>query len=69
MTTTGSQQKTYDLVVVGGGSAGLTAAKLAGKTLKRSVVIVEANRLGGDCTWTGKRERESAVIQATRKQN
>jgi ribulose 1,5-bisphosphate synthetase/thiazole synthase len=43
----------YDLVVIGGGSAGLTAAKLAGKTLQKSVVIVESNKLGGDCTWTG----------------
>ncbi|KAL3941452.1 MAG: hypothetical protein SGBAC_004192 [Bacillariaceae sp.] len=45
--------KTYDLVVVGGGSAGLTAAKLAAGTLGNSAVIVEANKLGGDCTWTG----------------
>lgn len=44
---------TYDLVIVGGGSAGLTAAKLAGKTLKKSTLIVEVDRLGGDCTWTG----------------
>ncbi len=44
----------YDLVVVGGGSAGLTAAKLAGTTLKKSVVIVEADQLGGDCTWSGR---------------
>lgn len=43
----------YDLVVVGGGSAGLTAAKLAGGTLGNSVVIIEENKLGGDCTWTG----------------
>jgi pyruvate/2-oxoglutarate dehydrogenase complex dihydrolipoamide dehydrogenase (E3) component len=42
-----------DLVVVGGGSAGLTAAKLAGGTLGNSVVIIEENKLGGDCTWTG----------------
>ncbi|CAJ1949157.1 unnamed protein product [Cylindrotheca closterium] len=45
--------KIYDLVVVGGGSAGLTAAKLAGGTLGNTAVIVEANKLGGDCTWTG----------------
>eukprot|EP00980_Cylindrotheca_fusiformis_P016002 scaffold4703_cov108-Cylindrotheca_fusiformis.AAC.10 len=42
-----------DLVVVGGGSAGLTAAKLAGGTLRNSVVIIEESKLGGDCTWTG----------------
>lgn len=42
----------YDLVVVGGGSAGLTGARFAAR-LGRKVAIVEANRLGGDCTWTG----------------
>jgi pyruvate/2-oxoglutarate dehydrogenase complex dihydrolipoamide dehydrogenase (E3) component len=57
MTTTSSvskiQHKSYDLVVVGGGSAGLTAAKFAGGTLKKSVCIIEESKLGGDCTWTG----------------
>ncbi len=42
----------YDLVVIGGGSAGLTAARFAAR-LGRRVAIVEASRLGGDCTWTG----------------
>ena len=42
----------YDLVVIGGGSAGLTAARFAAK-LGRKAAIIEANRLGGDCTWTG----------------
>ena len=42
----------YDLVVVGGGSAGLTAAGFA-RRLGASVLIVERDRLGGDCTWTG----------------
>mmetsp|Transcript_57795 Transcript_57795/g.62433 ORF Transcript_57795/g.62433 Transcript_57795/m.62433 type:complete len:392 (-) Transcript_57795:258-1433(-) len=43
----------YDMIVVGGGAAGLTAAKFASGTLKRSVLIVEEERLGGDCTWAG----------------
>ncbi len=42
----------YDLVVIGGGSAGLTAAGFAAR-LGRSVSIVERERFGGDCTWTG----------------
>lgn len=42
----------YDLVVVGGGSAGLTAAKFAAR-FKKSVLLVEKARMGGDCTWTG----------------
>jgi len=36
----------YDLVVIGGGSAGLTAAKLAA-TFDKSVVIIEKDRMGG----------------------
>jgi pyruvate/2-oxoglutarate dehydrogenase complex dihydrolipoamide dehydrogenase (E3) component len=42
----------YDLVVLGGGSAGLAAATFAAGMGAR-VVLVEADRLGGDCTWTG----------------
>ena len=42
----------YDLVVIGGGSAGLTAAKFS-RTFGKSVVIIEKERMGGDCTWTG----------------
>ncbi|NUP46347.1 MAG: FAD-dependent oxidoreductase [Catenulispora sp.] len=42
----------YDLVVVGGGSAGLTAARLAGR-LGARVLLAERDRLGGDCLWTG----------------
>lgn len=42
----------YDLVVIGGGSAGLTAAKFA-TTFGKSAVIIEKAKLGGDCTWTG----------------
>ncbi len=52
MTTQASAPLTYDFVVIGGGSAGLTAARFAAR-LGRRVAIVEAKRLGGDCTWTG----------------
>jgi len=41
----------YDLVVIGGGSAGLTAASFA--TQIGAKVLIAAERLGGDCTWTG----------------
>jgi pyruvate/2-oxoglutarate dehydrogenase complex dihydrolipoamide dehydrogenase (E3) component len=42
----------YDLVVIGGGSAGLMAAEFAAR-LGACVVLVEKHRIGGDCTWTG----------------
>lgn len=42
----------YDLLVIGGGSAGLTAAKFAA-TFGKSVAIIENAKLGGDCTWYG----------------
>ncbi|RPK48024.1 FAD-dependent oxidoreductase [Streptomyces sp. ADI93-02] len=42
----------YDLVVIGGGSAGLTAARTAGRFGARTLLI-ERDRLGGDCLWTG----------------
>ena len=44
--------KEYDLVIIGGGSAGITAAEFAAKLGVRTAVI-EKNRIGGDCTWTG----------------
>ncbi len=42
----------YDLVIIGGGSAGLTAVDFA-LELGLKTAIVESNRIGGDCTWTG----------------
>ncbi len=42
----------YDLVIIGGGSAGLTAAEF-GPNLGARVALVEKHRIGGDCTWTG----------------
>lgn len=45
-------KKDYDLLIIGGGSAGLTAARFA-RQLELTVAIVEKGRLGGDCTWSG----------------
>lgn len=42
----------YDLVVIGGGSAGLVAAS-AGAQLKAKVALVEKHLLGGDCLHYG----------------
>ena len=42
----------YDLVIIGAGSGGLTGAGFAAQ-LGANVALVEKNRIGGDCTWTG----------------
>ncbi len=42
----------FDMVVIGGGAAGLTAAGLAA-SLGAKTALVEARKLGGDCTWYG----------------
>jgi len=44
--------QTYDLVIIGSGSAGLTAAAFAIQ-LGARVALVEKSRVGGDCTWSG----------------
>jgi len=53
----------YDVVIIGGGAAGLTAAKVAA-TFGKSVVIVEQARMGGDCTWTGCVPSKSLIAAA-----
>jgi pyruvate/2-oxoglutarate dehydrogenase complex dihydrolipoamide dehydrogenase (E3) component len=47
------QRQNFDLIVVGLGSAGLTAALLARRELGLKVAAVERSRVGGDCLWTG----------------
>jgi pyruvate/2-oxoglutarate dehydrogenase complex dihydrolipoamide dehydrogenase (E3) component len=42
----------HNVVVIGGGSAGLVAAYIAA-TVKARVALVERHRLGGDCLYTG----------------
>ncbi len=42
----------WDLVVVGGGTAGLVTAKTAA-CFGADVLLVERDRTGGDCLWTG----------------
>jgi pyruvate/2-oxoglutarate dehydrogenase complex dihydrolipoamide dehydrogenase (E3) component len=44
--------KPYDIVVIGAGSGGLTAAVTAAGFGKR-VLLVDKDRPGGECTWSG----------------
>ncbi len=43
----------YDILVIGSGSAGLTAARMANGMGKHVAIVERAMRLGGTCTWTG----------------
>ena len=42
----------YNIVVIGAGSAGLVAVKLA-HGLGKKVALIEKRKIGGDCTWFG----------------
>ena len=42
----------YDMVVIGGGAAGLTASGMAA-LLGAKTALIERRKLGGDCTWFG----------------
>nr|WP_314144970.1 FAD-dependent oxidoreductase [uncultured Rhodococcus sp.] len=48
----GTDPGTVDLMVIGGGTAGIVAAKTAAN-LGAAVVLIERARTGGDCLWTG----------------
>jgi len=45
-------QDRFDIAIVGAGSAGLTGAGFAAQ-LGARVALLEKDRIGGDCTWTG----------------
>ncbi len=52
-----------DLLVIGGGTAGLVAAKTAAR-FGTSTLLVEAHRMGGDCLWTGCVPSKSLIAAA-----
>ncbi|MCF8719802.1 dihydrolipoyl dehydrogenase [Nitrospina gracilis] len=45
-------KKDYNLIVIGGGSAGLVSAYI-GSVLKAKVALIEKHKMGGDCLNTG----------------
>ena len=53
----------WDLVVVGGGTAGLVSARTAAGYGAR-VILIEEHRLGGDCLWTGCIPSKSLIAAA-----
>ncbi|MEO7372635.1 MAG: FAD-dependent oxidoreductase [Terrimesophilobacter sp.] len=53
----------WDFVVIGGGTAGLVASRTAASFGAR-VLLIEADRLGGDCLWTGCVPSKSLIAAA-----
>jgi pyruvate/2-oxoglutarate dehydrogenase complex dihydrolipoamide dehydrogenase (E3) component len=45
-------QSDYDITIIGGGSGGLTAARIAA-SLGANTLLIDKERLGGDCLYTG----------------
>ncbi len=58
---------THDIVIIGGGTAGLVTAAGAA-ALGARVALIERERLGGDCLWTGC-VPSKALIAAARKRH
>lgn len=45
-------QSDYDITIIGGGSGGLTAARIAA-SLGANTLLIDKERLGGDCLYSG----------------
>jgi len=55
---------TYDILVIGGGPAGLTAATYACRAGK-SVLVIEKNAFGGQITWSPRVENFPGFVSVT----
>ncbi|GAB3252185.1 FAD-dependent oxidoreductase [Alteromonas gracilis] len=55
----------WDLAVIGGGTAGIVAAKTAARLGARTL-LVERERTGGDCLWTGCVPSKTLIASAAR---
>jgi len=60
---TATTPSSYDVLVLGGGTAGMTVAKLVARG-GRSVALIEAERTGGDCLFTGCVPSKSLIATA-----
>ncbi len=58
-----TEKNEWDLVVIGGGSAGLVASRTAAR-FGADVLLIEDDRLGGDCLWTGCVPSKSLIAAA-----
>jgi pyruvate/2-oxoglutarate dehydrogenase complex dihydrolipoamide dehydrogenase (E3) component len=58
--------KKYNLIVLGGGSGGLVVDPGAAR-LGLKIALVEKNKLGGDCLWTGCVPSKALLHSASRR--
>lgn len=49
----GAEAEQWDVVVIGGGGAGMSAATAAARWGAKVLLVERTARTGGDCTWTG----------------
>ena len=54
----------YDIIIIGGGPAGLTAATYARRAGK-SVLVIEKNAFGGQITWSPKVENFPGFVSVS----
>lgn len=54
----------YDMIIIGGGPAGLTSA-VYGRRAGKSVLVIEKNTFGGQITWSPKVENFPTILSAS----
>lgn len=54
----------YDIIIIGGGPAGLTSA-VYGRRAGKSVLVIEKNTFGGQITWSPKVENFPTILSAS----
>ncbi len=69
MSTNTTNTTNYDLVVIGGGTGGLSAALEAARRNASVLLIQGEGRLGGDCTFTGCVPSKALLAAAARGQS
>src|SRR6266436_6013654 len=57
--------KPYEIIVIGGGSAGIVSANVAAALGVRTA-LVERARIGGECLWTGCVPSKALIHAASR---
>ena len=56
---------THDIIIIGGGTAGLVTAAGAA-ALGAKAALIERNKLGGECLWTGCVPSKALIAYASR---